>query len=119
LIATNGVIFPYTPKIDVVYQTSYSDQDIVHTNYSYYAYNKSSVSNITINAEFTAQTPEEAKYVLAVIHFFRAASKMFSGKDSRLAGNPPPMLFLNGYGDHYFPNVPCVLTQFSHSARRC
>lgn len=115
LIATNGVIFPYTPKIDIVYQTNYTDQDIVHTNYSYYAYNKSSVSSITINAEFTAQTPEEAKYVLAVIHFFRSAGKMFSGTDQRLAGNPPPMLFLNGYGDHYFPNVPCVLTQFSHS----
>lgn len=114
LIATNGVVFPYTPKIDVVYQTTYSDQDIVHTNYSFYAYNKSAVSSITINAEFTAQTPEEAQYVLAVIHFFRAAGKMFMSTDQR-AGNPPPMLFLNGYGNHYFPNVPCVLTQFSHS----
>lgn len=114
LVATNGVIFPYTPKIDVVYQTNYTDQDIVHTNYSFYAYNKTSVSSITINAEFTAQTPQEAQYVLAVIHFFRSAGKMFMGKDD-LAGYPPPMLFLNGYGDHYFPNVPCVLTQFSHS----
>lgn len=114
LIDTNGVIFPYTPKIDVVYQTNYADQDITHTNYSFYAYNKSMIGNITINADFTAQTPQEAQYVMAVVHFFRSAGKMFMS-DDRLSGNPPPMLFLNGYGDHYFPNVPCVLTQFSHS----
>lgn len=114
LVATNGVIFPYTPKIDVVYQTNYLDTDLTHTNYNFYSYQKSTIGNITINADFTAQTPEEAKYVMAVIHFFRAAGKMFMTKDG-LAGNPPPILFLNGYGDNYFPNVPCVLTQFSHS----
>lgn len=113
LKATKGVIFPYTPKIDTVYQSNYQDTDITHTNYSFYSYNKSSVASITISAEFTAQTPEEAQYVLAVIHFFRAAGKMFTGQD-KLAGNPPPLLFLDGYGQHYFPHVPCVLTQFSH-----
>lgn len=115
LKATNGIIFPYTPKIDTVFQTQYQDLDIVHTNYSYYAYQKSAVSSITINADFTAQTPTEARYVMAVIHFFRSASKMFMGADTALAGNPPPILFLNGYGDYYFPNVSCLLTQFGHS----
>lgn len=114
LVATNGVVFPYTPKIDVVYQTNYLDSDLTHTNYNFYSYQKSTIGNITINADFTAQTPEEAKYVMAVVHFFRSAGKMFMGKDN-LVGNPPPMLFLNGYGQSYFPNVPCVLTQFSHS----
>jgi len=114
LVATKGVIFPYTPKVDITFQSQYTDTDITHTNYGFYSYNRSSVSSITIGAEFTAQTPEEAQYVLAVIHFFRSAGKMFTGKDS-LAGNPPPMLFLDGYGQYYLPHVPCVLTQFQHS----
>jgi hypothetical protein len=25
------------------------------------------------------------------------------------------MVFLNGYGSHYFPNVPCVITTFQHT----
>ena len=115
LISTNGVIFPYTPKIDTVFQSQYQEMELTHTNYSFHAYQRSSISSITINADFTAQTPEEARYVMAVIHFFRSVTKMFMGPDSNLAGNPPPMLFLNGYGEHYFPNVPCVVTQFSHS----
>lgn len=112
---TDGVIFPYTPKISTVFQSQYQDMDITHTNYNYQAYQRSTVSSITIDATFTAQTPWEAQYVMAVIHFFRSAGKMFMGPNSSLAGNPPPILFLNGYGDYYFPNVPCVLTQFSHS----
>ena len=39
---------------------------------------------------------------------------MFFGNSSN-PGNPPPMVFLDGYGDHYFPHVPCVVTQFSHT----
>ena len=53
---------------------------------------------------------------MAVIHFFRAASKMFFGSsDSGNAGSPPPILFLNGFGQSYFPNVPVILTSFSHT----
>ena len=114
LIATKGVIFPYTPKVDITLQSQYSDTEITHTNYGFQSYNRSNISSVTISAEFTAQTPEEAQYVLAVIHFFRAAGKMFTGKDD-LAGNPPPLLFLDGYGQYYLPHVPCVLTQFGHT----
>jgi hypothetical protein len=39
---------------------------------------------------------------------------MWWGSDSK-AGSPPPMIFLTGYGDNYFPNVPCVLTSFQHT----
>lgn len=114
LIETNGIIFPYTPAIEVVNMASYGESPVTHTNYSFYSYEKSLVQNITINAEFTAQTPEEARYLLAVIHFLRSASKMFTLQD-RYAGNPPPLLFLKGYGDYTLPNVPCVIEQFSQS----
>ena len=111
---SRGVIFPYSPRIDTVLQANYQEYDLVHTNFPMHAYNKSTISAITISADFTAQTPDEAKYVMAVIHFFRSAIKMFTAQDS-LAGNPPAMLFLDGYGENYFPHVPVVLTQFSHS----
>jgi len=111
---TKGVVFPYTPRIDTVLQANYQEYDLVHTNFPMHAYNKSTISAISISADFTAQTPDEAKYVMAVIHFFRSAIKMFTGQDG-LAGNPPAMLFLDGYGDNYFPHVPVVITQFSHS----
>ena len=39
----------------------------------------------------------------------------FGGNSSGNVGNPPPMVFLTGYGDNYFPNVPCVITSFAHT----
>jgi hypothetical protein len=114
LAVTNGIIFPYTPKINFVHLAQYTTLDITHTNYDFYSYTKSSVNQINIDAEFTAQTSEEANYVLAVLYFLRAATKMFTAQDS-LAGNPPPMVFLTGYGDYMIPNVPCVITQFSYT----
>ena len=37
---------------------------------------------------------------------------MFTGSDPK-AGNPPPIIFLNGYGNYVFKNVPVVVTSFS------
>jgi hypothetical protein len=39
---------------------------------------------------------------------------MFFGQGANV-GNPPPILFLDGYGSHYFPHVPCVITNFTHN----
>jgi hypothetical protein len=39
---------------------------------------------------------------------------MFFG-NGKYAGNPPPILYLNGYGKYYFNNVPCILTTFNHA----
>jgi len=30
-------------------------------------------------------------------------------------GSPPPIVYLDGYGKHYLPHVPCLVTNFSHS----
>lgn len=114
LIDTNGVIFPYTPQITTTYQAIYTTQRFTHSNYNHLMYDNSEVQAIQIQADFTAQTEEEARYVLACIYFFRAATKMFFGS-GELAGNPPPLVFLNGYGEHYFPNVPCVVQSFNHT----
>jgi hypothetical protein len=39
---------------------------------------------------------------------------MWFGQSTR-AGTPPPIVFLDGYGEHYFPHVPCVITSFAHT----
>ena len=37
----------------------------------------------------------------------------FGSKNSSLKGNPPPVLFLNGYGENVFKNVPVVVNTFN------
>jgi hypothetical protein len=111
---TKGVIFPYTPSISVTHTARYEEQSLTHSNYKNYFYAGSDISAIQIQGEFTVQNHDDAVYLLAAIYFFRSATKMFFGKD-QLAGNPPPIVYLDGYGDHYFPHVSCVVTGFQHT----
>ena len=114
LARTNGVIFPYTPQVQVTHNARYQEQSLTHSNYKNYLYEGSDVSAITISGDFTVQNVDEGLYLLAAIYFFRSATKMFFGYDD-LAGNPPPIVFLDGYGDYYFPHVSCVVTSFGHT----
>ena len=114
LIETNGVIWPYTPQIAVTHQAQYSTTQLTHSNYPAHFYNASEVADIQISGEFTVQSAEEGQYLMAAVYFFRACTKMFFGTGSN-AGNPPPIVFLDGYGSHYFPHVPCVVTNFTHT----
>ena len=111
---TNGVVFPYTPQIQISHAARYSDQPITHSNYKSFFYDGSEVQAINITADFTVQNIGEGQYLMAAVHFFRSCTKMFYGNDA-LAGTPPPMVFLDGYGKAYLPHVPCVITQFSHT----
>lgn len=115
LLATNGVIFPYTPSITISHTARYSAQPLTHTNYNNYFYEGSEVQGITINADFTVQNGNEAAYFLAALYFFRAATKMFYGDSERYKGAPPPIVYLDGYGSHYLPHVSCVVTGFTHT----
>jgi hypothetical protein len=56
----------------------------------------------------------QALYWIAAVHYLRSLTKMFAGTDPK-AGNPPPVIFLNGYGNYIFKNVPVVVTSFSTS----
>jgi len=114
LFATRGVIFPYTPKIDIGYKATYSSAELTHSNYTNYFYQSSAVEQVRISGAFTAQDTVEAQYLLAVIHFFRSATKMFYGQDAE-RGAPPPLLFLTGLGAYQFNNHPCVLTRFEYN----
>lgn len=112
---TNGVIFPYTPSLTIQHQARYNTQQLTHSNYNNFFYEGSEVQSIQITADFTVQNPAEAAYFLGAIYFFRAATKMFYGESGKYQGAPPPIVYLDGYGTHYLPHVPCVITSFSHT----
>jgi len=111
---TDGVIFPYTPSIDTAYKAEYEAYNLTHSNYRGYFYKGSYVDPINIKAMFTAQDHNEANYLLAVIHFFRSATKMFYGQDAQ-RGSPPPLVYLSGLGDFQFNEHPCVIAQFNYN----
>ena len=116
LRSTQGVVFPYTPQISTSYRANYDAYELVHTNYKGYFYKNSTVEEIQISGIFTANSASEADYVLAVIHFFRSASKMFYGQDTEpTAGTPPPVLFMDGLGVYQFNEHPCLLSSFTYS----
>lgn len=116
LAATNGVVFPYTPSVSVVYAASYDASELVHSNYKIYNYKSSSVDTVNITCDFTAQDTNEANYLMAVIHFFRSVTKMFYGRDENPRnGVPPPLCYLSGFGTFQFDNHPLVVTNFTYS----
>ena len=112
LVGTNGLIFPYTPQILLQHTSNYTGVNPTHSNYTQHFYSNSSIDAISIQCDFTAQNQREATYVLAAITFLRSVTKMFWGKDD-IAGTPPPVLRLNGYGDYIFNNIPVVVSNFT------
>lgn len=117
LAGLGGVVFPITPGIIITHTASYSAMNMPHSNYPHYAYNHSEVPSFTITAEFPVQNSEDAKYWVAMLHFFRSVTKMFFGGDDAFRGNPPPILQFSGYGDYVFKNIPVVVTAFSIDMR--
>jgi len=116
LRATDGVIFPYVPSIALSYVATYDNTALTHSNYKLVTYQGSSVEQLTITADFTAQDVFEANYLMATIHFLRSATKMFYGLDNTVKpGTPPPLCFLNGYGEFQFNQHPLVISQFSYT----
>jgi hypothetical protein len=111
---SDGVIFPYTPSIDIGYKANYDSYDLIHSNYRGYFYKNSHIDQVQIKGTFTAQDTTEANYLLAVIHFFRSVTKMFYGQDSQ-RGSPPPLTYLSGLGNYQFSEHPCVVTQFNYN----
>jgi len=114
LLKTDGVIFPYTPNVMVNYRANYDKVSPTHSNYPTYFYQSSEVSDVQINATFTAQSTDEADYMMAMIHFFRSATKMFYGQDAN-RGTPPPLVSVTGFGQHQFNFHKAVVSQFNYS----
>jgi hypothetical protein len=135
---TNGLMFPYTPTIQVSQDTSWASSDLQQSNYDILSYQKSSSANISLSAKFTLQNQREGEYMMAAIHFLRTVSKTYFGEKSSdvfsktdelnattsaasikrktgSSGLPPPVLIFSGYGDLMFNNVRCVVKSHSWS----
>jgi hypothetical protein len=104
-----GLIFPYTPTINIHGGATYNAMATTHSNYPLNAYKNSDPGAIKIEAPMFVEDPSQGLYWIAMVHYLRSLTKMFSGADSK-AGNPPPIIFLNGYGNYVFKNVPVVVT---------
>ena len=116
LVATDGVVFPYTPAINLSYVANYDGTHPTHTNYKINQYKNSSVEGITVTADFTCQDTFEANYLLACIHFFKSMTKMFYGQDENPKnGTPPPLGFFHGLGTFQFNQHPVGITNFAYS----
>lgn len=107
-----GIVFPYTPTISYEHKADYTDQKIMHSNYTQYFYQRSYVSPFTITGKFTVQNDGDAMAYLATVHLLRALTKMLYGGDTgdEMSGSPPPVCRLKAYGDYMLDGVPISIT---------
>jgi len=113
LAINRGIVFPYTPNINVAHQVEYSQYDLVHTNYQQNSFSKTRNPNIQVTGQFVATTPAEARYMAAAMHFLRVTSKMNFGNRDADAGTPPPVLEFSAYGTYNFHRVPVLVGSFN------
>jgi hypothetical protein len=109
---TNGLVFPYTPTILIQHSANYDAMQPTHSNYPFPQYQNSQIDDIVITGDFFCENAVDAQYWAATLHYLRSVTKMAYGQSSN-QGAPPPIVFLNGYGDFVFPNVPVIVKSFS------
>lgn len=110
---TNGLVFPFTPAVLVSHSASYNALAPTHTNYPYQIYTASQVDQLVITGDFFVQNGHEAQYWVAALHYLRSITKMYYGGEGEQLGAPPPIVYLDGYGDYVFNRVPVVVTTFT------
>lgn len=113
LVRAGGLVWPYTPTVSISHNATYDETPITHQNYSFISYQGSRQQSIQINGAFNVEDAVQAQYWVAAVHFLRSITKMFAGDMGAEAGNPPPLVFLNGYGDYVFKNIPVIVKDFS------
>lgn len=120
LYATGGLLFPYTPDVVVTRSASYEDFHFTHSNYKYYQFKNSAPGEIQINGDFTVQTNQEGRYLLAVLQFLKSMTMIEYGlkTDSPRRGSPPPTLRFNYLGSHMFSNVPVVINMVNYNLQK-
>lgn len=110
----HGITFPYTPTININHTASYGTYDINQSVNQPHYYMMTPNISLSVTAIFTANTAEEASYLLAAMHFFRTVTKSdfgayVDGVRRTDAGTPPPVLVFSGYGDEMFNNIPVIV----------
>jgi len=113
---TNGLIFPYTPMIDISQKIGWSSQALVHSLQDFYYFKSIPSIEISITGKFTAQNIYQGQYLFAVLHFFRSYSKLSFGllEDPLTRGLPPPVLLLDMYGV-FSESIPVIIQDWKFS----
>jgi hypothetical protein len=104
-----GLIFPYTPKISISNRANYDHVSPIHSDYTFHTYKNSDPGKIVITAPMYVEDATQGLYWVAMVHYLRSLTKMFVGNDPK-AGNPPPIVKFNAYGNYVFKDVPVVVT---------
>lgn len=113
-----GVVFPYTPTIQISHAAAYGEYDIPHSIYQAQYFSHTANPTISVQATFTAQDEEDAIMSAAALQFFKSMTKMDFGleaKKLKTAGAPPPVLLFSAYGALHFKNTPVVVKNFSYA----
>ena len=115
LQTTNGVLFPFQPKVDISFSANYQQQKVTQSNFAFHTYENSEIKAIELTCDFPARNVLEGQYVIAVITFLRSLTMMFSGMDGNLAGSPPLVVRLNGMGFGGLDYLPVSITNVTTS----
>lgn len=109
-----GIVFPYTPSINVEFKAEYASQTPLHSNFAINFYQRSSVGAISISGKFTVSNDRDAAIYLSTVHLLKALTRMRSGGKTGDpdSGSPPPVCRLFGHGEWMFENVPVAITSF-------
>jgi hypothetical protein len=111
LTSLKGIVFPYTPQINIEHKADYSPLQVTHSNFSQHFYRHSSVGTITITGQFSVQNDSDAEIYLSTVHLLRALTKMLVNGEPN-SGSPPPVCRLFAYGSYMIENVPVAVTSF-------
>ncbi len=115
LAKTGGVVFPYSPTIQVSHQANYGTYDVAHSVYQANYWVNTRNPSISLTAQFASQTHDDAEYNAAALHFFKSMTKGEFGRSSGNPGVPPPVLKFSAFGELNMKNVPVILTGFSYT----
>jgi len=120
--ATNGVLFPFQPKVDISFSANYQAQKVTQSNFVFYSYENSELKPFDLTCNFPVRNPFEGQYVIAAITFLRSLTMMFTGNDNNfgnngldLAGSPPLVVSLQGMGFGGLDYVPIVVSNVTTS----
>lgn len=115
---TDGMLFPYTPTVNVGQTTNYQNMSLIHTNGDIQSYSNTPSVTISVTGAFTVQNQREGRYLLACLHLLRTVSKMYFGekdKKNGKAGMPPPIMVFTGYGNYMFNDLPVIVRGHSYT----
>ena len=111
-----GIVYPYTPNIFLQATVDYDEHSQHGSNYPFYTYINSKPATLPVQGQFTANTLEEAQYMLAIFHFLRSVTKGFYGDsavEQGFYGTPPPVLMFEYLGHYGFNKVPVIIRSFN------